>query len=228
MLTEVQPGVPVWLGTMRFRIWSVALLSRLRIWHCHELCISCRWSSDPVLLWPRLAAVARIQLLAWEPPYDTGGALKKRKKKKKKKKKKELQPAICSGWEKVLHPHGHCVGFFTCWVTTGIPHVFFGIKTLPIWSCYNIDSNSEGQCGAWALTFLTTSYVILMPLVQDQTWNNQILDEDRHIGRRNLNPQNTASSRVLPLICIAPLAVLSEKCINFYNSCCAFGFIGYL
>ena len=37
-------GVPVmaqqkwiWLGTLRLWVWSLALLSGLRIWHCHEL-----------------------------------------------------------------------------------------------------------------------------------------------------------------------------------------------
>ena len=49
-----------------------------------------RRSSDPELLWLwyRLAAAAAIQLLAWEPPYAMGAALKRPKKKKKKKKKK--------------------------------------------------------------------------------------------------------------------------------------------
>ena len=40
-------------------------------------------------LWYRLAAVALIQSLAWEPPYALGVALKRQKKKKKKTKKKE-------------------------------------------------------------------------------------------------------------------------------------------
>ena len=38
-------------------------------------------------LWCKLAAVALIQLLAWESPYGTDAALKSKKKKKKKKKK---------------------------------------------------------------------------------------------------------------------------------------------
>ena len=48
-----------------------------------------RRSSDLVLLWLwyRLAAVAWIGPLAWEPPYATGGALKRQKDKKKKKTK---------------------------------------------------------------------------------------------------------------------------------------------
>ena len=42
--------------------------------------VGCCRVSDPVLLglWYRLAAVALIQLLAWELPYDTDVALKKR------------------------------------------------------------------------------------------------------------------------------------------------------
>ena len=40
-------------------------------------------------LWRRLAAVALIRPLAWDPPYTAGAALKKAKKKKKKKKKKK-------------------------------------------------------------------------------------------------------------------------------------------
>ena len=44
---------------------------------------------DPALLWLRcrLAAVALIRLLAWEPPYALGTSPKSQKKKKKKKKK---------------------------------------------------------------------------------------------------------------------------------------------
>ena len=44
------------------------------------------WVKDPALLWLwcRLAAVAQIRPLAWEPPYAMGVALKKRKEKKRK------------------------------------------------------------------------------------------------------------------------------------------------
>ena len=43
-----------------------------------------RCSSDPALLWLwyRLAAIAPIQPLAWEPPYAMGVALKRQKTKK--------------------------------------------------------------------------------------------------------------------------------------------------
>ena len=44
-----------------------------------------RCSSDPMLLWlwPRLAAIAPIRPLAWEPPYAVGAALKIQKIKNK-------------------------------------------------------------------------------------------------------------------------------------------------
>ena len=53
--------------------------------------VAYRCGSDPELLWWlwwRPAAVAPIQLLAWEPPYATGAALKKKKK-----------PTKCKGWD---------------------------------------------------------------------------------------------------------------------------------
>ena len=50
-----------------------------------------RCGSDLELLWlwRRLAAVALIRLLAWEPPYTVGAALKRQKDKKKRKEKKK-------------------------------------------------------------------------------------------------------------------------------------------
>ena len=44
-----------------------------------------QWVRDPELLWLwcRLAAVATIQPLAWEPPYAAGVALKRKEKRKK-------------------------------------------------------------------------------------------------------------------------------------------------
>ena len=44
-----------------------------------------RGGSDPMLLWLwwRLAAVAPIRPLAWEPPYAAGAALKRQKTEKK-------------------------------------------------------------------------------------------------------------------------------------------------
>ena len=52
--------------------------------------IGCRRGLDLLLLWlwHRLAAVALIQPIAWEPPYALGATLKAEEKKKIKKKKK--------------------------------------------------------------------------------------------------------------------------------------------
>ena len=38
-----------------------------------------RLGSQVAVLWCRLAAAGQIRPLAWEVPYDTGGALKKKK-----------------------------------------------------------------------------------------------------------------------------------------------------
>ena len=87
-------GVPVMaqqkriqLGTMRLQVRYLALLSGLRIQHCPSCGVGRRCGSDPTLpwLWCRLAAVALILPLAWEPPYAMGVALKKPKSQKKKK-----------------------------------------------------------------------------------------------------------------------------------------------
>ena len=47
-----------------------------------------RCGSDPELLWLwcKLAAIAQIRPLAWEPPYAMGAALKSKKKQKTKNK----------------------------------------------------------------------------------------------------------------------------------------------
>ena len=41
-------------------------------------------------LWRRLAAVALVRPLAWEPPYATGAALENTKRQKKKQKQKTV------------------------------------------------------------------------------------------------------------------------------------------
>ena len=67
-------GVPIvaqWkqiqLGTMRLWVWPLAWLSGLRI----HSGVGCRCGSDLALLrlWCKLAAVAPIWPLTWEPPY---------------------------------------------------------------------------------------------------------------------------------------------------------------
>ena len=45
-------------------------------------------------LWCRLAAIALIRPLAWEPPYAAGAALKKKSKRPKKKKRFYLVTAV--------------------------------------------------------------------------------------------------------------------------------------
>ena len=59
-----------------------------------------RCGSDPELLWLwcRLAAVAPIQPLAWEPPYAKGTALEKAKRPKKTERKKEKNAAFQIGF----------------------------------------------------------------------------------------------------------------------------------
>ena len=80
------------LGTMKFWVRSLALLSGLRIWHCRELwCrLQTRLGSGVAVAWCRLAAVAPIRPLGWEPPYAMGVALKRQKDKQTKK---------VQGWE---------------------------------------------------------------------------------------------------------------------------------
>ena len=70
---------------MRTQVQSLALLSGLRIWHYHELWYRSQMRLGLALLWlwHRPAATAPIRLLAWEPSYASGGALKRQKKKKK-------------------------------------------------------------------------------------------------------------------------------------------------
>ena len=76
------------LGTMRLRVQPLASLSGLRIQCCREYGVGRRCGSDlaSLWLWRRLAAVAPIRPLAWEPQHAAGGALKRQKTKKKKKK----------------------------------------------------------------------------------------------------------------------------------------------
>ena len=57
--------------------------------------VGCIHGSEPklLLLWLNLAAIAPIQLLAWEPPYTTGGAQRK-KEKKRKNNQSEARPSL--------------------------------------------------------------------------------------------------------------------------------------
>ena len=60
--------------------------------------VVCRHGFDLALLWlwRRLAAVASIRPLAWEPPYAVSAALKSKKKKREKKEKK--RNCLLLGW----------------------------------------------------------------------------------------------------------------------------------
>ena len=66
-----------------------------------------RHGSDPTLLWLwcRLAATALIRLLAWEPPYAVGVALKRKQKQKQKIGQPQIKPTLHSQkLRKVLKP----------------------------------------------------------------------------------------------------------------------------
>ena len=73
------------VGTMRLRVQSPVLLSRLRIRHCHKLWCRLQCGLDLVWpwLWPRPGAGALTGPLAWKPPYALGVALKKKNKETK-------------------------------------------------------------------------------------------------------------------------------------------------
>ena len=81
--------------------------------------VGCRHCSDPVLMWLWLwpAATALIQLLAWEPPYAVGAALKRPKKKKKK------RPAFGLGLSKVKP------GEWQAWAYTAICQLMLRTRT---------------------------------------------------------------------------------------------------
>ena len=66
---------------MRMWVWSLAMLSGLRIQSCHKLwCRSqMRLRSALLWLWYRWAAAAPIGPLAWELPYAAGAAVKRKK-----------------------------------------------------------------------------------------------------------------------------------------------------
>ena len=60
------------LETMTLWVQSLASLSALRIWRCDELWYGSKTQLGLVLLWYRLAGVALIRPLAWEPPHAAG------------------------------------------------------------------------------------------------------------------------------------------------------------
>ena len=76
-------GLRIRLVSLRMWVQSLALLSGLRIWHCHELSCRSQMRSDLALLWlwRRPVVAALIRPLAWECPYAAGAALIRKKKK---------------------------------------------------------------------------------------------------------------------------------------------------
>ena len=92
-----------------------------------------RLSSDPALLWHRLAAVALIRPLAWKPPYATGLALKI------KTNKKTLRLSLVSSFS--LSKNSHIYTFIQFFLLSFLHNIscsfsfffFFG-HTQGIWS----------------------------------------------------------------------------------------------
>ena len=85
---KTKQGVPLWLSDertqpapMRTRVQSLASLIGLGSSVATSCGVGCKCSLDPTLLWLwcRLAAVALIGPLVWEPPYVMGAALKKQR-----------------------------------------------------------------------------------------------------------------------------------------------------
>ena len=85
-------GFRTQLASMRTWVRSLALLSGLRIQHCHSfgVGVGCRCGSDVMLLWCRSASSAAVGPLAWELPYVMGVALKRQKTKRENKNKTNI------------------------------------------------------------------------------------------------------------------------------------------
>ena len=73
----------IWLVTMKLQVWSLALLSGLRIWNYYELWYRLQtWLRSCVavaVVWA--SSCSSDWTLTWEPPHALGAVLKKAKKK---------------------------------------------------------------------------------------------------------------------------------------------------
>ena len=108
---------------MRLWVRSLPLLSGLMNQRCHECGVGRRQGLDPTLLWLwcRLAAVAPIGSLAWEPPCATGVALKSQKNKIKRLPDWRLNGAVAAS---LHHSHSN-VGSKTIPEPAPQPTLFF-------------------------------------------------------------------------------------------------------
>ena len=98
LVQEFPSWLRIRLGTMKFRVCSLALLRGLRIQHCSEL-----WYRLQTRLGSHVAVAlvqAWIRPLAWEPPYATGAAQEMAKRPKKKKSQTNKQNQL-SGVKKL-------------------------------------------------------------------------------------------------------------------------------
>ena len=87
-----------WLASMRTQVWSLALLSGLRIWHCCELWYrsQTQLGSDLALLWLWCRPAVRADLT---PSLETSICCEcSPKKTKKRKKKKSLSSTLLEGF----------------------------------------------------------------------------------------------------------------------------------
>ena len=69
--SSLRGSVETNLISMRMQVPSLASLSGLKIWCCHELCCGSQTQlgSGMLWLWHRPMAIALIWPLPWEPPY---------------------------------------------------------------------------------------------------------------------------------------------------------------
>ena len=85
------------LVSMSMGVQSLASLSGLRIQGAMSCGIGRRHTSDPELLWHRLAAAAAVRPLAWDLPYAAGVAIKSKKRVNREAGKEHLRWVVSEG-----------------------------------------------------------------------------------------------------------------------------------